>query len=181
MRNVTYLLHLTMDGCCDHTRFMIDEETGAYANGLMQEVDLVTYGRKFYEILFPYWAEEENLDTDLDFEFSERIVAIDKIVFSRSLENADYNTRIVSTDPAEELLKLKQMPGKNIFVATVSMLPELIRKGVIDEYHFIIYPIIVGEGRRLMDGANLPEKLQLKLLETKVFKSGAVALVYVKG
>jgi dihydrofolate reductase len=181
MRKVIYSINLTIDGCCDHTKAgPLDEEAFGYSNDLMQDVDLVTFGRKFYEILFPYWAEEENRETKLETEFAEKITGIDKIVFSRSLESAEYNTRIVRTDPVEELLKLKQAPGKTISVSTVSMLPQLVQQGVIDEYYFIIFPLIVGRGGRLMEGASLPERLQLKLMETKVFKSGAVALKYVK-
>jgi dihydrofolate reductase len=180
MRKVIFAINLTIDGCCDHTRFIPDEETFPYVNNLMQDADLTAYGRKMYEIMFPYWADEANRETKLETEFGQRITDMDKIVFSRSLESAEYNTRVVRTDPAEELLKLKQAPGKNIYVGTLSMLPQLMQRGVIDEYHFVISPIIVGQGRRLMEDASLPEKLQLKLVETKVFKSGAVVLRYVK-
>jgi dihydrofolate reductase len=105
---------------------------------------------------------------------------MDKIVFSRSLKSADYNTRVVTTDPAAELLELKQRPGKDIYVGTVSMLPELMARGVIDEYHFSISPIIVGRGTHLLEGGSLPEKLQLKLSDIKVFESGCVVLRYLK-
>jgi dihydrofolate reductase len=181
MRKVIFAINLTIDGCCDHTRFIPDEETFPYFNDLIHDAGLMAYGRKMYQIMFPYWADEENRETKLEADFGQTITDMDKIVFSRSLESADYNTRIVRTDPAEELLKLKQAPGKNIFVGTLSMLPQLMQQGVIDEFHFVISPIIVGKGARLMEGASLPEKLQLKLAETKVFKSGAVVLRYVKG
>jgi dihydrofolate reductase len=178
MRKVIYAIHLTIDGCCDHTKFMPDEEAFVYSNDMMQDAGLVAYGRKFYEILFPYWAEEENIETKLEAEFAQKIVDVDKIVFSRTLESADYNTRVVRTDPATELLKLKQQPGKNIYVSTVSMLPELMQQRVIDEFHFLMSPIMVGKGRRLLEDASLPEKFKLKLVDTKVFKSGGVALRY---
>ena len=181
MRKVIFSINMSIDGCVSHMSLPApDEEVGGYFNDLMhQDVDLIAYGRKMYEIMFPYWADEANWADELDTEFGQRLTAFDKIVFSRTLESADYNTRIVSTDPAAELLKLKQAPGKNIYVGTVSMIPQLAQAGVIDEYHFVVVPVIVGQGTRLVEGS-LPERLQLKLVESKVFKSGCVALRYVK-
>jgi dihydrofolate reductase len=75
---------------------------------------------------------------------------------------------------------LKQEPGKNILVGGVDIPSQLIELGLIDEYRFVVMPIIAGEGRRLFDGVNLQEKLQLKLAESKTFKSGCVALRYLK-
>jgi len=181
MRKVILAINMSIDGCVGLMSLPApDEEVGGYFNDLMhQDVDLIAYGRKMYEIMFPYWADEANWADELDTEFGQRLTAFDKIVFSRTLESADYNTRIVSTDPAAELLKLKQAPGKNIYVGTVSMIPQLAQAGVIDEYHFVVVPVIVGQGTRLVEGS-LPERLQLKLVESKVFKSGCVALRYVK-
>jgi dihydrofolate reductase len=75
---------------------------------------------------------------------------------------------------------LKQEPGKNILVGGVDIPSQLIELGLVDEYRFVVMPIIAGEGRRLFDGVNLQKKLQLKLVESKTFKSGCVALRYLK-
>jgi len=75
---------------------------------------------------------------------------------------------------------LKQEPGKDILVGGVDIPSQLIKLGLVDEYRFVVMPIIAGEGRRLMEGVSLPEKLRLKLVESKVFKSGCVALRYSK-
>jgi dihydrofolate reductase len=75
---------------------------------------------------------------------------------------------------------LKQEPGKSILVGGVDVPSQLSELGLIDEYRFVVAPIIVGEGRRLLEGANLPEKFRLKLVESKTFKSGSVALRYLK-
>ena len=107
--------------------------------------------------------------------------SINRVVFSRTLDSAeDKNTRIVRTDLRDEILKLKQEPGKNILVGGVDLPSQLIELGLVDEFRFVIGPVIAGEGRRLLDGVSLPEKLQLKLVESKVFKSGCVALRYRK-
>ena len=104
-----------------------------------------------------------------------------KIVFSRSVDSVeDKNTRIVRTNLRDEIVKLKQERGKNILVGGVSIPSQLIELDLVDEYRFVVGPIIAGEGRRLLEGASLPERLQLKLVESKSFKSGCVALRYLK-
>ncbi len=182
MRKVILAINMSIDGCIGHTNLgPPDLEVFEYFDALMrQDVDLIAYGRKMYEIMFPYWADEANWNDELDTEFGQRLTAFDKIVFSRTLKSAEYNTRIVNTDPAAELLKLKQAPGKNIYVGTVSMIPQLAQAGVIDEYHFVIVPMIVGQGPRLVEDGALAEKLNLELVAAKTFKSGWIALHYKK-
>jgi dihydrofolate reductase len=75
---------------------------------------------------------------------------------------------------------LKQEQGKNIFTGGVTIPSQLVELGLIDEYHFVVHPIVLGEGRRSFEGVSLPERLQLKLVESKIFKSGSVALRYLK-
>jgi dihydrofolate reductase len=90
------------------------------------------------------------------------------------------NTRIVRGNPHDEILKLKKEPGKNILVGGVSIPSQLIELDLVDECRFVVGPIIVGAGRRLFEGVSLREKLQWKLGESKIFKSGCVALRYLK-
>ncbi|HEY4325848.1 MAG TPA: dihydrofolate reductase family protein [Mucilaginibacter sp.] len=180
MRKVIFAINTSIDGYVHHTSFNPDEEVFQYFTDLMQEVDLIVYGRKMYELMFPYWADEANRETKFETEFAQRITDIDKIVFSRSLDSAEYNTRIVRTDPAAELLKLKQQPGKSISLSSVSMLPQLGQAGVVDEFRLVVHPVIVGQGPRLVESGSLAEQLQLKLVESKFFKSGCVALHYAK-
>ena len=114
-------------------------------------------------------------------EFARTFDSINKIVFSRTLANADdRNTRIVHTNLRDEILKLKLEQGKNILVGGVDISSQLIELGLVDEYRFVVGPIVAGEGRRLMEGVSLRERLQLKLVESKIFKSGCVALCYLK-
>ena len=90
------------------------------------------------------------------------------------------NTRIVRRKLQDEILKLKQEPGQNILAGGVNIPSQLIELGLVDEYRFVVQPILAGEGRRLLEGVSLPEKLQMKLVESKPFKSGCVALRYLK-
>ena len=183
MRNVVYAINLSLDGCCDHTKAMVDEELFDYYIQLVRDADLLVYGRKTYQLMVPYWADVANdpSETKSDIEFGKTFVSKNKVVFSRSLESAeDANTRIVRTSLRDEILKLKQEPGKYILVGGVDIPSQLIELGLVDEYRFVVGPFITGEGRRLMEGVSLPKQLQLKLVESKVYKSGSVALHYLK-
>jgi dihydrofolate reductase len=187
MRKVIFAINTTLDGCCDHTKTIGDDETLEYCTQLMREVDLFVYGRKTYQLMVPYWPEVANnpSETKASIEFARTFDSINKIVFSRSLDSAevkkeDRNTRIVRGNLHDEMLKLKQERGKNILVGGVDIPSQLIELGLVDEYRFVVQPIVAGEGRRLMEGVSLPEKLQLKLVESRPFKSGCVALRYLK-
>lgn len=182
MRTVTFGMNISLDGYCDHTAFTPQEPLYNYFTSMMDDVDLVFFGRVMYELMFPYWADvaQNKSGTTEEISFAERLTAIDKVVVSRTLESAPYNARIIRSNPAAELLKLKQQPGKKISVDTVSMLPELISAGLIDEFRLVIHPVMVGKGRRLLDAGSLQENLNLKLVDTIPFKSGCVAHHYVK-
>ena len=184
MRNVIFAINMTQDGCIDHTKFNPDEETFEYFIHLLRDDNgVLVYGRKTYQLMVPYWPDvaKDPTSTKADIEFAQTFVSKKKIVFSRSLDSAeDGNTRIVRANLRDEILKLKQEPGKNILVGGVDVPSQLTELGLIDDYRFVVMPIIAGEGRRLFDGVNLPEKRQLKLVESKIFKSGSVALHYRK-
>lgn len=183
MRNVIFAINITLDGCCDHTKGFVDEETLEYFTFLTREVDLQVFGRKTYQLMVPYWPDiaKNHSGTRAENEFAQAFDSINKIVFSRSLDSAEgKNTRVVRTNLRDEITKLKQEPGKNILVGGVSIPSQLIELGLVDEYRFVVGPILAGEGRRLLEGVSLPETLQLKLVESKPFKSGCVALRYLK-
>ncbi len=178
-----YAINITLDGCCDHSKQVVDEEKLEYFTHLTREADLQVFGRKTYQLMVPYWPDvlKNQSETKADTEFARAFDSLSKIVFSRSLASAeDRNTRIVRTNLRDEILKLKQEQGKNILVGGVDIPSQLIELGLVDEYRFVVGPIIAGEGRRLLEGVSLPEKLQLKLVESKIFKSGSVALRYLK-
>ena len=183
MRKLIFAINITLDGCCDHTKQMADEETHEYFTDLMREADLQVFGRKTYELMVPFWPEvaKSQSMTKASNEFARAFDSVKKVVFSRSLDSAeDRNTRIVRTNLGAEIAKLKQEQGKSILVGGVSVPSQLIELGVVDEYRFVVCPIIAGAGRRLLDGVCLPERLQLKLVESKIFKSGCIAVRYLK-
>ena len=183
MRKLIFGINLTLDGCCDHTKGIANEEIHEYFAQLMRDVDTLVYGRKTYELMVPFWpdvAKNQSGQTRAMNEFAQAFAANKIIVFSRSLDRTEgKNTRIVRSNLQDEILKLKQEPGKNISTGGVDIPSQLIELGLVDEFHFVIHPLVVGEGRRLFDSMSLPERLQLQLVDSKVFESGHVALRYV--
>jgi len=183
MRNVIFAINLTIDGCCDHTKITPDEDVHEYFTDLTRQAGLQVFGRKTYELMVPYWPDvaKDPSATKADKDFAQAFDSLDKVVFSRSLDSAEDNkTRIVRTNLGDEILRLKQEPGKSILVGGVDIPSQLIELGLVDEFRFAVWPVIAGEGRRLLQGVSLPESLHLKLVESKNFKSGCVALRYLK-
>jgi len=182
MRRVTFALNISIDGYCDHTSFSPSEDLMDYFTNLMHNVDLLFYGRIMYQLMFPYWADVANNQTGTpdEIRFAERLTAIDKVVVSTTLKTADHNIHIIRSNPVDELLRLKQLPGKEISVDSVSMLPEFIKAGLIDEFNLVVHPVIVGRGRPFLSAGSLIDNQYLKLAETINFKSGCVAFRYLK-
>jgi dihydrofolate reductase len=183
MRKLIFAINITLDGCCDHTKMIADEETHEYFTRLLRDVDLLVFGRKTYQLMVPFWPDvaKNHSMTKAENEFADTFDSINRIVFSQSLDTAEgTRTRIVRSKLQDEILKLKRDQGKSILTGGVSIPSQLIELGLVDEYHFVVQPIVAGEGRRLLEGVNLQERLQLKLVESKVFKSGCVALHYLR-
>lgn len=182
MRTVTFGMNISVDGYCDHTTFTPSEELHDYFTEMMNDVDLLFFGRVMYQLMFPYWSDvaKNQSGTADENRFGERLTSINKVVISRTLNHVEENTRIIRSHPAEELLKLKQQPGKKISVDSISLLPELITAGLIDEFRIVVHPMMAGKGRRLLDEGSLHESLNLKLVDTITFRSGHVAHHYLK-
>jgi dihydrofolate reductase len=175
-----------MDGCCDHTKGAADEELYYYYIALLQDADTFLYGRKTYQLMVPYWpdvAKNNSGHSQGGNDYAQAFEKVDKmVVVSKSLDKAEgKNARIIRTNLSDEVLKMKQEPGKNILTGGVDIPSQLIQLGLVDELRVVIQPVVVGEGRRLFDGLSMPDKLKLKLVESKSFNSGCVALRYVKG
>lgn len=182
MRKLIYAINLTADGCCDHTKGYVDDELLDHYTHLTREAEVQVFGRKTYQLMVPYWPDvlKNPAESKAHTDFARAFVSLKKVVFSRTLDRAeDESTRIVRGNLRDEILKLKQEPGKPILVGGVDLPSQLIEMSLIDEYRFLVGPVIAGAGRRLMEGINLPERLQLKLVDSKPLKSGCVALRYV--
>jgi len=180
MRPLIYAINLTLDGCCDHTKGIPDEELHKYHTKLLRESDTLVYGRKTYDLMVPFWPEmarQPGHDESVN-DFAQAFVAIPEIVvFSKTLKLVeDPKVRVADQDLHEEITRLKDLDGKAMLTGGVDLPSQLIALDLVDEFCFVVQPVLVGEGRRLPAAA--PDTQKLQLLETLSFKSGAVAVRY---
>jgi dihydrofolate reductase len=183
MRKLIYAINLSIDGCFDHTKLVPSEEVFEFWMQVARDTGLFVYGRITYELMVPYWPDiaASHTESKMENDFADLFVATDKVVFSKTLEKVeDKKARLVRTGLKDEILRLKQEPGKDIFVGGVDLPSQLIALGMVDEFWFVVAPVIAGGGKRLMEGIELLEGLALQLVDSTVFKSGHVLLRYVK-
>jgi dihydrofolate reductase len=175
-------MNVSLDGCADHRVAVADDELHDFALKLLNNVDILLFGRVTYELMESYWphAHEDPNATGSMIRFAHKINAMPKIVFSKTLEKAEWNnTSLVRNNLVEEVIKLKRESGKALSVGGISVCQELMRRGLIDEYWILVQPVIWGKGRRLFDDST-EKKIKLKLVDTKAFSSGVVVLHYLQ-
>ena len=183
MRKVVFAINISTDGYCGHTDMIPDDEMHEYFTALLRNASLLLFGRITYQLMVPYWpdiARNQSEDKATN-EFARVFDSLDKVVFSTTLKHVEgRNTRIVRANVAEEVVTLKQQPGKDIFVGGLSLASQLSDRGLIDEYHFVVHPVIAGKGPRLFETVKPQDKLQLDFIGSDTFQSGVVALRYRK-
>ena len=183
MRKVVFAINITADGYCDHRDGIADDELLDFFTRLLRDAGVLLFGRTTYQLMVPYWPDvaKNQSGAGPTSEFARVFDSLDKVVFSTTLKHVEgNNTRIVRANVAEEVLSLKQQPGKDIFVDSLSIASQLSDRGLIDEYHFVVHPVVAGKGPRLFDTVKLRERLLLDFIGLKTFQSGVVALHYRK-
>ena len=179
MRKLIAAINMTLDGFCDHTAGIADDELHQHYNELLSDADTILFGRITYQLMESYWSSVVKNPTGnkpID-EFAVLIDNISKIVFSHTLKNADWkNVKLAKGGIKKEVLELKQKAGKNILAGSPSLIVTLMQLDLIDEYQLCIQPIILGNGLRLFK--NINDRINLKLIKAKTFGSGAVTLYY---
>jgi dihydrofolate reductase len=181
MRKVVFAINITTDGYCSHEDMIADEEVHQYFTRLLRNADLILFGRKTYHLMVPYWPDvaKNQSETETTNEFARVFDSLDIVVFSTTLKHGEgKNTRIVRANLEEEVLALKQQPGKDICVGSLSIASQLSERGLIDEYHFVVHPVVAGKGPRLFETVKPQDKLQLDFIGSKNLQSGVVALYY---
>ena len=179
MRKLIAAINMTLDGFCDHTAMIADDEIHQHYNELLSNADTLIYGRITYQLMESYLPTvvknpTGNKPTD---EFAVTIDKIPKIVFSRSLKEVDWQTaKLATRDLKEEVLELKQQSGKDILVGSRSLIIQLMKLNLIDEYQLCVHPVVAGSGLPLFE--NINDRTILKLIKTKTFSGGAVTLYY---
>jgi dihydrofolate reductase len=178
MRKLTAAMNMSLDGFCDHTSMNADDETHQHYTDLLREADMLIYGRITYQLM-EYWRPfiENPSGNRSEDEFAMTIDRIPKIVYSRTLEHADWKgTELKREIVKDEISALKLLSGKNILVGSPSLIVALGNLGLIDEYQLGLHPTVAGHGLPLF--RNIKAKINLKLLKTKTFESGALMLYY---
>ena len=178
MSKIIAAINMTLDGFCDHTAGLPDEEIHQHYADLLDNADVVLYGRITYQ-LRQYWqtliknpSGEKSMD-----DFAMAIDKIPKIVFSHTLKNVEWkNSKLAKGDVKEEVLALKQQPGKDILVGSRSLILQLMELNLIDEYQLCVHPVVAGGGLPLFE--NINNRTVFKLIKTKTFSGGAVILYY---
>lgn len=179
MRKLIAAINMTLDGFCDHTAIIADDEIHQHYNELLRNADTLIYGRITYQLMESYWPTvvknpTGNKPTD---EFAVIIDDISKIVFSHTLNNVEWkNATLAKGGLKEEVIALKQQAGKDILVGSPSLIVSLMELNLIDQFQLCVHPVIVGKGLPLFK--NINDKTIFKLIKTKIFGFGAITLYY---
>ncbi|MDP9189599.1 MAG: dihydrofolate reductase family protein [Actinomycetota bacterium] len=182
MRKLTLWQNVSLDGYIagndeDIEWLEIDEELHEEFNREGEKAGAFVYGRRSYEVMLSYWptADTDPSTPEYEKEFSRIWKAKPKVVLSRTLEHADWETRVIAADAAGEIAKLKRDPGGELMMMGGSEAPSaLLREGLIDELRLYVSPFVLGDGLPLFTGLERP--LRLKTIETRNFGSGVVLL-----
>jgi dihydrofolate reductase len=184
MRKVILSMHISLDGFVSGPNGELDwvifdkEVDDAALPDVLARSDTALLGREMYQQFFGYWpSKKPPFFSRGEEEFARWINDVPKVVFSRSLQSVEWNGTLVKGDIAEEVTRLKHQPGKDMLIVGGVGIPQtLVRLGLIDEYRVVVNPVVLGKGKALF--ADLQDKMNLKLQDSKSFSAGAVLLVY---
>lgn len=180
MRPLRYSINVTLDGCCHHEAGLPpDEESMRFWTGEMERADALLLGRVTYEMMESAWrrpatgAWPDRMD-GWQIPFAEAIDGAKKYVVSNTLRGVEWNAELVRGDAGRAVERLKREPGDGLWVGGVTLPRALADLGLIDEYVFVVHPVLAGHGPALLAG--LRERIRLEPVDREEFRSGAVAL-----
>lgn len=181
MRRLIFQMMVSIDGFFEGSNqeldwHLVDGEFNVYAADLLDNVDLLIFGRRTYQGMADYWPTPAAIENDPV--IAQRMNSIAKLVFSTTLKKAGWNNaRLSKGNVVEEITRLKREPGKDIAIFGSSDLAlSLIPARLIDEFRIFVNPVVLGDGKTLFKG--IKDRISLKLLRTRVFRSGLVLLCY---
>lgn len=181
MRPLRYSINVTLDGCCDHRVGIPSEELHRHHAANLERADALLFGRVTYEMMEEAWRQPAtgtwpDWMADWMIPFARTIDGAKKYVVSGSLDRVDWNAELVQGDVGKAVQQLKAESGEGLYVGGVTLPLALAELGLIDEYEFVVQPIVAGHGPTLFAG--LSERLELKLVGRQELRSGTVALRY---
>ena len=183
MGKVVYLMNVSLDGFVetpDHSLDWteVDDELHGWFNDRMRETDVSVYGRRLWEVMAAYWptGEADPASTEPMREFARLWNATPKVVFSHELESIEHGARLVHGDVGDELAKLKREFDGEIDVGGPTLAAQFIERGLVDVYRLVVHPVVLGAGTPFFPPG--VSRLDLRMIETRVFGSGAIYLGY---
>lgn len=179
MKKIIFQMSVSLDGYIEGPNHeigwhLVDDEFNAYAVEMLKATDVLIMGRKTYELMAGYWPTAEDNDPVV----KERMNSTPKLVFSRTLKNVEWqNSRLATGSIADEVARLKQVPGDGVLtVGRSELAASFLDQGLMDELHIILTPILLGGGKTVLDG--IKRRYPLRLLSTQQFNSGNVVVTY---
>lgn len=178
MRKIIAAINMTMDGFCNHTAIQPEEDIHHHYTELLHNADAILYGRVTYELM-QFWqtlVKNPSGESTMD-DFAMAIDKVPKIVFSNTLKQTQWDSAKLASQPLQELvIELKQGSGKDIFIGSRSLIIQLMKLNLIDEFQLCIHPVVAGGGLPLFE--NINDRRIYKLIKTKPFSGGALVLYY---
>jgi dihydrofolate reductase len=181
MRKVILSMMITLDGFYEGPNHEIDwhrvdDEFNEFASDQISAIDLMLFGRVTYELMASYWPTPAAMTDDPIIAY--KMNNSPKIVFSNTLKNAEWsNTRLVKGNAADEVIKLKQQPGKDMIIfGSGKLVSSLAQSGLMDEYRLFVAPVILGKGNPIF--RDVRDRQNVKLMSTRTFRNGNILLCY---
>ena len=184
MRNLVAFMHVSLDGFVanpggEMNWITIDDEIFTDAIILADNADTALFGRVTYQMMESYWPTVllSDSSTELELQHAKWMENTNKIVFSETLEKVEWkNTRLINKNIPQEIIRLKERPGKKLMIfGSPRLTHSFMQWGLIDEYRININPVVLGGGMPLF---NILSRINLKLIATKIFRSGVTGLHY---
>ena len=183
MRKIILMMSVSLDGFIEGPDreidwHMVDDELHAHFNEQLSAMGAFLSGRVTYELMAGFWptADADPSSTGPMVEFARIWRDMPKIVFSRTLERADWNTTIVRDVVADQVMELKAQPGGDLVLGGADLAAAFMRHDLIDEYRLYVHPIVIGQGKPLFPA--LDARINLQLAEARTFGNGVVLLRY---
>ena len=181
MAPLRYSINVTLDGCCDHRAVQADEELHRYSAEILARGDTLLLGRVTYQMMEAAWRlpdppdppESSPVATD---PFARTIHAARKYVVSSTLDSVDWNAELVQGDLGPAVRRIKEESSKGVYVGGVQLPLALAELDLIDEYEFVVHPVLAGHGPQPFAGMSRP--LDLRPVGRQELASGAVAMRY---
>ena len=186
MGKLIYTMNVSLDGYVEDSDggldwTGVDDELHAWFTEELRPIDGSLYGRRLYETMAAYWptGESDPAGTEVTREYARVWNATPRFVFSTTLEEVQWNSRLVQGDVGEVLARIRDEVDGDLEVGGPTLAAEFIRRGLVDEYRLVIHPVFIGAGTPYFP--KLDEPLRLRLIDSHQFSSGVVYHAYARG